>query len=208
MPTNEAEIRFLIEGRTFIQDAPTFEQELYIMDKATDAGFTDAGGLALDAKGNMPLLARQMLMRAYKSGHLYHLMAALLNEEGVEWSEEEAEKNSAFFRKVKDPESKANLQVALAASVVAFFESAVTSGEISNISSAVAAEPLDVSGLRVQPKRKPMNSLEAEALFHSVNTNPLSEASRTIIGSTRGPSSSLGKSARDSSPSKRSSKKK
>lgn len=195
-----------IEGRIFIQEDPTFEQEMYIMEQAKLTGLMDIGDLRAALQSDNPNreiekiipAVRDMIVRGYQSGRLFHLMAALMTEDGTEWTPESAEANAKFFAKVRDPDSKRRLQPALAASVMAFFESAATFDATSLIS---FDETEPVHGVIV--KRKPLSPEQAAAAFRSGTLKSPSANSPSTIELTS-VSSSVGRSAKGSLPSKRS----
>lgn len=187
----ETGITIVVEGRVFVQEVPSFEQELYIMDQCIAAGLVEQGSLKLDASQNLPLAVQQMLIRAYRSGALFRLMAALITEQGTEWTQEQALLNADFFRKVRDPESKKALQTALVGAILAFFESAVSSDLTSHISlDDIRSGQLD--GVTLTPR---LSEKDAAAVFASGSMPSRSEKSPITTGSTR-KSSSGGKSAK------------
>lgn len=183
---HEKGVELTIEGRLFVQESPTFEQELYIMEQATLAGLPEVGKLTLDpATQSLTGPVQQMIIRAYKSGALFRLMAALVTEQGTEWTPEAAEANAEFFKHVRDPESKAQLQPALVAAILAFFESAASSDLTSLISSdpSVSKSGLpDSEHVSVRPNLTPE---QAAAVFHSGRLPTSSEKSRSRTASTR-----------------------
>jgi hypothetical protein len=166
-------VTLTIEGRKFVQDAPSFEQEMYIMEQAVEAGLDQASlQLTPDEKDLEPAI-KHLLIQAYKRGALFKLMAALVTEEHTEWSPEQADRNALLFQKTRDKDSKDQLRPALVGALIAFFESGVNSKQISNISSILDAD----SDPAPPPnsERKPVLSPEAAgALFHSAPTGRLS----------------------------------
>ncbi len=189
----------VVEGRTFVNETPSFEQDLYIMEQVTEAGLVQLGVPQLDPEGNLPLAIQRLIIRAYQSGALFKLMGALLTEEGTEWTKESALANAELFRKTRDPESKRSLQPAMIQSVVAFFESAASS-ELTSLTSSGSPSPAEAaaeSGVRVRPKLRPAGLDEtqlAEAWRSGTLPTP-SAKSRTTTGSIR-KRSSAGRSAK------------
>lgn len=191
MPQPEL-LKFTIGGRVFVTGDPTFEQELYIMEQATAAGLAKAGGLSIDpATDQLPSIAQQMIVTAYKSGALFSLLGAMLTEEGTDWTPELAQENAAFFRTIRDRESKNALHTALAGSVVAFFESATSFATISDTSLVPDALSRDAERLVATPsptgRRRPvLTPAQAEEVFRSGHMPSRSAKSRSTTKSTRG----------------------
>jgi hypothetical protein len=176
-------VSLTIEGRQFVQETPSFEQEMFIMEQAVEAGLDEATlKLTPDEKDLEPAIKR-LLIQAYKSGALFRLMAALLTEEGVEWSEAEALKNAEIFRKTRDPESKANLRPATVAALIAFFESGVSSKQISSISSSLDADAESRAVSKNYGRGAALTPEGAGELFASGRMPPSSE--KSLSTSTR-----------------------
>lgn len=200
--TQSTGITLRIEGREFVQDAPTFEQEMYIMEAVTEAGIEKIPALELtgpDDKPDLEHLARQMLVAAYKSGALFRLLGALVVEKGKEWSRELAEEQAELFRTTRDPESKAQLQPALVGSVLAFFESGVNSGSISPTSSD-GLDDIESTPLVDEPKV--LTPEQAAEVFRTGSMNSPSSRSPSTTVSIRPKSSTTGKSGTASSRAK------
>ncbi|MBA3684605.1 MAG: hypothetical protein H0W72_05120 [Planctomycetes bacterium] len=183
----EAVLRIVIGGRVFSQQPTTFEQDLFVMDQAEIAGL---GSVAMDLtpdEKDITAVAKAVVLRAYRSGALFLLLAALLVEEGTEWSQETAKANAEFFRHISDPADKRALQPALAGAVLAFFESGADFSAISHEFTA----PQD--GVEVTPKKtgiRPPRLVPAAAgaLFDSLSGSPSSVKSPSRGASRRKPS--------------------
>jgi hypothetical protein len=188
-------IELVVEGRTFVQEPPTFEQEMYIMQRVMESGFDQpAKTLGLDPETNdLSRSVKLLIVHAYKSGVLFDLLGALVVEKGTEWSPESAAANGKLFKNTRDQEAKNQLHPALVAAVTAFFLSANSlettsptylddSGESSRLNGSVTIKP------KVEPKT-------ADRLFSSGNTDLLSERSPSTKKS-RPKKSSGGKSVR------------
>jgi len=112
----------VIGGRTFRQAADmTFEQELYVMSVVTDAGLHD---IETDDKSEagMTESVMKVITKAYSSGKLMLLLAALLQEDGTDWSIPMVEANALWFASLKDRESKDTLLQVMTLALLAFFE--------------------------------------------------------------------------------------
>lgn len=166
------------------------------MEQATLAGLPDVGKLTLDPNTqSLTGPVQQMILRAYKSGALFRLMAALVTEQGTEWTPEAAEANAEFFKHVRDPKSKAKLQPALVAAILAFFESAANSDLTSLISSDLLDNRSGLPDSEHVTTRPILDPDQAAAVFRSARLPTPSAKSPSRTGSTRG-SSSGGKSAK------------
>ncbi len=190
-------IAIKVDGRTFVQEPPTFEQEMYIMDTVVETGIDRIPSLQLDSSSDKPDLeavAKHMIVRAYRSGALFRLMASLVVEEGTEWSKEACEEIADLFRTTRDVEAKKQLQPALVGAIFAFFESAGDSDLTSRISSDDLAElhgPVDI--------KPTLTPVQAEAVFRTGNMKLPSSKSATTTASRPSRSSVPGKSGTGSS---------
>ena len=168
-------VTFRVDGRNFVQETPSFEQEMYIMEQCVQAGLDQVAlETTPDGKDLEPAIKR-LLIQAYRSGALFKLMAALVVEENKEWTEESAERNANLFRKARDSEAKDGLRPALIGALLAFFESGASLRQISGISTALETD--DTIDPAVRPKRGPEPVLSPEAagaLFSSGRSAPSS----------------------------------
>lgn len=169
-------IELVVEGRTFVQDTPTFEQEMFIMQQVMECGLDQPHiKLNLDPENNQDLErpVRQLIVEAYKSGTLFKLLGAMVTEKGTEWTPEQAAETASLFKNTRDPKAKAQLHPALVGAILAFFESAGSLGPISPISS----EGEESSRPVVSVKPRKISEKTAEEAFHSGNMSLLSEKS-------------------------------
>jgi len=187
-------IELVVEGRTFVQETPTFEQEMYIMQRVVESGFDQPHitlGLSPDTK-ELERPIKQLIVHAYKSGTLFELLGAMLVEKGTEWSPEQASRNAHLFQHTRDPESKKQLHPALVGAVLAFFESAGSSPQTSLISSSGTDD--GSPGVRIEPKTR-LTPTEAEQVFNS-GTLPSRLGKSPSTKGSRSKKSSGGKSAK------------
>jgi hypothetical protein len=187
-------IELVVDGIQFVQETPTFEQEMFIMQQVVEAGLdTPNVTLGLDPDNpkdlNQPI--KQLIVHAYKSKTLFKLLGAMVVEKGTEWSEEQAHRNAELFRTTRDEEGKRQLHPALVGAIIAFFESA-GSLEKTFPTSSPEAEESSRQSVSVRHKTTPE---QAEALFRSETSALPSEKSPSIKGS-RPKKSSRGKSAK------------
>lgn len=188
-------IELVIDGRTFVQESPTFEQEMYIMQQVVEAGLDQPHiKLALDPKTqDLERPVKLLIIEAYKSKTLFKLLGAMVVEKGTDWSEEQAERNAEIFRTTRDPKGKEQLHPALVGAIVAFFQSAASSEQISRIYSDETGESSRPS-VTVKPRRI-TTPTEAAAVFSSGTMPKQSERSPSTKGS-RSKKSLRGKSAK------------
>ncbi len=180
----EPVLRIVVGGRVFLQQPTTFEQDLFVMDQAEIAGLGSvAKDLTPDEK-DITAVAKAVVLRAYRSGALFLLLAALMVEEGEEWSQETARANAEFFRRISDPEDKKALQPALAGAVLAFFESGA---DFSGISPEFTAPDLtlDVTPKKTGIRPPRLDPAAAGALFDSMSGSPSSVKSLSRGASPR-----------------------
>lgn len=132
--------KFEVAGRIFypVQDT-TFEQDLYVMDIVKSSGL-DEVEVKLDGK-NLDKSAEEMVLRAYRTGNLFRLLAGIVVEKDEAWSVEKAEENAGFFRTLSSNQDKKALHGAIIGAVLSFFMSGLGSSEISKMSSMTSAEP-------------------------------------------------------------------
>jgi len=161
-------IELVVEGRTFVQEPPTFEQEMYIMQRVIESGFDQPHiTLGIDPKtADLERPVKQLIVHAYKSGTLFELLGAMMTEKGTEWSPEQASANAEIFRHTRDEKSKQQLHPALVGAVIAFFESAVSSGK----TFPTSLDEMDGSSRPNHIVTKPKSKLtpsEAAEVFHS-----------------------------------------
>lgn len=115
-----------IRGITFVPlQESTLDHDAYTLEHARAAGLLTA---VTRREGQTDEdLSRDVLSRIFESGRTCQLLAAVLAEQGKEWSREAAEANAALFTAVTDPGEKALLRDALVQLVLAFFASGLAS---------------------------------------------------------------------------------
>jgi hypothetical protein len=113
-----------VEGRTFEHVVnTTFEQDMWIMDHVRASGLDALPEemRELTEGGEFNKMAERVVLHAYKSGHLFHLLAGTLVEKGEPWTTVSAELNAEFFATITDPESKKALSAGIVGVVLSFF---------------------------------------------------------------------------------------
>jgi hypothetical protein len=153
----------VVAGRTFVPSKFTsFEQDLYIMDHIRASGLEEMPDIA-DSK-ELDKVAEGLVLSAYRSGRLFHIVAGIMEEVGVPWTTVEAEQNARFFASLRDPKDKASIRGTLVGVILGFFIDEEGSSKISLKSfDAPAADTLDES---------PESTEESEIL---VSSTPSSE---------------------------------
>lgn len=131
----------------------SFEQDLWVMGHIHDARLYD-----VDAEAGMTATAIALITKAYRSGHLFAILAGLLVEENTRWSPEQAAIIADRFRRLTDPKEKMVLQSSLVGVLERFFVSAVSSLKSSGTSSADAradATPSEDASANGMPSSAP-----------------------------------------------------
>ena len=142
-------IELVVEGRTFVQEPPTFEQEMFVLQRVMESGF-DKPDLLTDGATDLTRAAKMMIVHAYKSGTLFDLLGSLVTEKGTEWSPEQAKANGEVFKKTRDPKAKEQLHPALITAVTAFLVSASSS----EMTFPISSEETGVS-VRTKERERP-----------------------------------------------------
>jgi len=112
----------------------TFDQDLYVLDNIEQAQLDIAFEETVTME-KMTNLSKKLLLRAWRSGHLWKVLAGVLIEENIPWTVEGAEANAVFFGNLTKQVDKEALQNALATVVVGFFASGASDFTISPKSS-------------------------------------------------------------------------
>lgn len=113
---------FTVSGRTFAPTKDTtFEQDLFIMDIVTEAGLSE-DKFELDSTGkHLSNDAANLVLKAYRSGRLFLLLAGILEEQDKPWTVDAAYDNANFFSKLSSKEDKKAIQAAVVGTVLSFF---------------------------------------------------------------------------------------
>lgn len=153
-----------IAGRLFRPATKTtFRRDLFVM-ATTKAAGVEAATAGFAVGDDLSKLAESIIVTAFQSGSLFLLLAALLDEDDVEWTEATAHATAQFFADLSDEDDKRALHSSIVGVLMGFFVSGVGSLATSPTSSDVA----------VTPRRSPRSSGAADP-------------SRPTPTSTRGP---------------------
>lgn len=137
-----AEDALTVGGRTFHPaQATTFEQDLYVLSYIRDAGLDLFPDRREVTEAELQELATDLVVRVFRQGSLFHLLAGILVEDGAGWSLEAAEKNAGFFATLTDAEGKKALNRSLVGLVLGFFIDEDGSSKISLKSSPPSVTP-------------------------------------------------------------------
>jgi hypothetical protein len=124
-----------VAGRKFVAaQHTTFEQDLYLMDRIRSAG-VDKMPTSVSEEGELTDAAEELLYSAYRTGHLFEILAGLMVEVDVPWNKDEADLNAEFFAGLSNPEDKKALHGVMVGAVLSFFVGAGGSLQISQKSS-------------------------------------------------------------------------
>ena len=125
----------VLAGRSFRPaTAYTFANDLYVSRELSASGLAEA----FQAMASTPELDRaraQTVVAAFTSNRLCALLAGILHEDGVKWTEAGAAANAAFFADLTDPSDKASLLASLVERVAGFFLNGLASSTTSPSSS-------------------------------------------------------------------------
>ncbi len=190
-------VKVTIRGRVFVQESPTFEQEMYIMQLVRESGL-DGVSLTLDPSGDdLEPKVKDVIIQAYKADILFKLMASLVVEEGTAWTKESCAEVARLFATAQDAEDKKQLQPLLVGGLLAFFASSDNSGA-TFLPSSMEDDEQETSEISVRRKTKPVLSPEAAAEVMRTGTMKPSSAKSLSSSRSNPTKSSNGRSARAS----------
>lgn len=167
-----------LQGRMFFPSKDTtFEQDIYVMSVMQDAGLQEmAAKFDVDKLDRLDETAEGIIIHAFNKGKLFEMLGAVLEEENVEWSIEDAKDNAAFFSKLRNPEDKKQLRGAIVSVILGFFVSGLLSYKTSQTSlSGSSPSNLDVS-LSPSKTLLPEDSISSERGAESSENSPDGES--------------------------------
>lgn len=130
-----------VAGRRFKNStATTFEQDMYVMQLLEETGLQKLAQDFNVLEQDISEISSKVIIQAFASGKLFHLLAGTLEEVGVPWTVKNAQVNGEFFSKLTDPKDKDALKGSLVAVILSFFVSGLLSSKTSPISSLVNLE--------------------------------------------------------------------
>ena len=100
---------------------------------------------------------RDLVLAAFRSGKMFHLLAGVLIEDGVKWTPNVAEQNAEYFAELTDPAGKRAMQDAFVEVLLGFFRAAPNSSAPSPSASTEAQETA------VEPPTPEISSTERAA---------------------------------------------
>lgn len=117
------EPELVLRGRKFVPagESTTFEQDLYIMDHVRASGVEQIEFTQADRGPKLAAKAEQVVLQAYRTGQLFHILAGILVEEGKLWSVESANENAKFFAGLNTVADKKAIQGSVVAVILSFF---------------------------------------------------------------------------------------
>jgi hypothetical protein len=150
----------VVSGRRFASvEETTFEQDIYIMRLLEEAGLRKLAEVFDAGKDNIGDIAHQVILTAYTHGRLFSLLGAVMEEEGVTWTPEVAERNAKFFSQLRSPEDKGALKNSIVAVILGFFVSGLLSSKTSQKSSAISLETIPQSSELSEETTRPEEGL-------------------------------------------------
>ncbi len=125
-----------LSGRTFQPYASfSFEQDLYLVNLANEAGLMKFGDAVPEVQENWEKFGEQLVMTAFKSGNLFLLLGGTYQEGDNPWSIERSMAQAKFFAGLSDKEDKERLSKAIVSVLFSFFTSGVLASMTSEKSS-------------------------------------------------------------------------
>jgi hypothetical protein len=130
----------LSDGRIFkITEATSSRQDMWVMTRLDKAGLE-----TIAAKYNSPDKLDEMAVKcveaAYENGTLYEILAGILVEDGVKWTQDRARANAEYFSDLTNKEDKAEIQGPIVSILMLYFASGLASTGTSLKSSEMGSE--------------------------------------------------------------------
>jgi hypothetical protein len=138
-------------GGRYFQPAEvtTARQDGWVMVQVAEAGLDKFAGKKLDED-----IAHEVIVQAFRSGKMFHLLAGMLVECDVKWTPAIAEQNAEYLAELTDPASKRAIEDAFVEVLVGFFLSAPISSAPSPSVSTEAAPARRPRRKRARPSTK------------------------------------------------------
>lgn len=158
MDPNLNQVEFEVSGRKFrMANDMTFEQEMYVTSLFMSLGLDEQEPRDALTKGDRAIRAsiKDIIIKAYRSGKLFLMVAAVLEEPGVDldWSESRVQELAKFFASRRNAEDKkilgevqSNLLMGFWLSAAASFRTSLNSSSLVAAAEAVHASRLDSEG--------------------------------------------------------------
>lgn len=127
---------YKLGGRIFAPaEQLTARQDGFLRAQISDTGLVEILSRGL-ASGEEQQIAQRLIVEAYRTGTLFHVVAAWLAETGTKWTVKDANANAEFFGDLTDEEDKSQLALIFAEAITNFFTRVVLSLTRTRTSSA------------------------------------------------------------------------
>lgn len=152
----------LSDGRTFkITEATTSRQDMWVMTRLDRAGL-EAISQTYNTPEKLDEMAVKLVEEAYEKGLLYEILAGILVEEGVKWTQESAKANAEYFADLSNPGDKAAIQGPVASILLLYFASGLASRmtSLKSLAEEMGSEaaPQDSAPMTSSATPKPVSS--------------------------------------------------
>jgi hypothetical protein len=133
----------LLAGRAFRPcTTTTLKQDIYVMRLVRSSGLQAlAEGFDITQDTLDGDVAQDILVTAFTHGKLFHLLSAVLYEDGKPWTVKTARQNARFFADLVHPDDKAVMQASIVGILLSFF----VNGLVSSMSSHISLSALEVA---------------------------------------------------------------
>lgn len=151
-PTHETPVT--VGGRHFyVTRDTTYEQDMYVMSVMRKAGLEKlAAEFDMTNVEGFDEVAQSLVVTAFENGQLFRMLGGILEEDGFEWTPEEADENAIFFSQLRDKEDKEALRGSMVAAILGFFVNGLLSSRTSpNSSTNVTMQPVSTRPSVVSP---------------------------------------------------------
>lgn len=135
-----------VNGRAFRPPTEmTYERDMYIVQLLDESGLDKLVDMYNPLEEELSDVAKRMVIKAFSTGKMFRLLATALDEDGVEWSFAECDKNEQFFKKLTRKEDKLALQSSIVMVLMGFIVSGVLSSRTSRNYSLRPSASLPIS---------------------------------------------------------------
>ncbi len=189
------------DGRVFRSStATTARQDMWVMSRLDHVGL-EAMASGHKSEEELAETGLRLIRAAYDKDELYEIIAGLLVEDGVKWTQDGARANAAYFADLTDADDKMLLAGPIASLLLMYFFSGLASAPTSPNSSSKVRLVVDPEGSEASPAQT--DSPTSFATPSPDSSSPGSAApagSSSTSPSAAGSSAATGTSSRAKSP--------
>lgn len=184
----------LSDGRVFhITEATTSRQDMWVMTRLDKAGL-EVIAQRYSTPDKLDELAVKCVEAAYDNGTLYEILAGMLVEDGVKWTQETARKNAEYFADLTNSEDKIAIQGPIVSILMLYFASGLASSTTSlkslETEGSAASPASSESPLSAIPSPASSSPIEPSVPVPSDVLDILREAGSTVVTGTSSPEKS------------------